>query len=234
MTRAPLLATCFAALLISGAALGHAEETLVIGGEGSSVIVDLSTLDGLGGKPKPKPPKKTPAAKPAPAKPTVAAPPAPAKPTVAALPAPVTAPAKVTPPPAQTGSPSAATMNSPAAQTPASAEAGSSPVMPEGLAPAARLRFASGAEDMDEAAIALVDALVSENGSGARVIQVRAYAAGSSETNSAARRLSLKRAVAVRTYMIHKGMQAARIDVRALGPAPDAGPADRVDIVIMP
>ena len=106
--------------------------------------------------------------------------------------------------------------------------------MPEGLAPAARLRFVPGAEDMDQAAVALVDALVAENGSGARVIQVRAYAAGSSESNSAARRLSLKRAVAVRTYMIHKGMQAARIDVRALGPAPDAGPADRVDIVIMP
>ena len=102
------------------------------------------------------------------------------------------------------------------------------------MAPATRLRFASGAEEMDAAAIALVDALVAENGSGARVIQVRAYAAGTSESNSAARRLSLKRAVAVRSYMIHKGMQAARIDVRALGPAPDAGPPDRVDIVIMP
>jgi len=227
-----------AVLLSGGAAFGQAEETLVIGGDGSSVIVDLSSLDGLGGKPKAKPPKKAPAAKPAPAKPATAKPavtaaPAPAKPAVAALPAP--APAKITPPSAQTGGASVAPATpSPAAQTPASAEAGSSPVMPEGLAPAARLRFASGAEDMDEVAVALVDALVSENGSGARVIQVRAYAAGSSETNSAARRLSLKRAVAVRTYMIHKGMQAARIDVRALGPAPDAGPADRVDIVIMP
>ena len=106
--------------------------------------------------------------------------------------------------------------------------------MPDSLAPAVRLRFAAGAEEMDAAATALVDALVAENGSDARVIQVRAYAAGSGETNSAARRLSLKRAVGVRTYMIHKGMQAARIDVRALGPAPDAGPPDRVDIVIMP
>jgi len=232
MTRAPLLIACLAALLIDGARIGHAEETLVIGGDGSSVTIDLSTLDSLGAKPKPKPIKKpsvAPAtAKPVPAKPNVAAVPTPA------TPAPAPAPAKAALPEAQTTAPSVSPPNPPASQTPAAAEADSGSAIPDRMAPATRLRFASGAEEMDAAAIALVDALVAENGSGARVIQVRAYAAGTSESNSAARRLSLKRAVAVRSYMIHKGMQAARIDVRALGPAPDAGPPDRVDIVIMP
>ena len=65
-------------------------------------------------------------------------------------------------------------------------------------------------------------------------LQVVAYAASQGNT-SAARRLSLSRALAVRSYLIDKGIRSTRIDVRAMG-APEAassGPADRVDLVVV-
>lgn len=229
MTRTPLLAAGLLAFLLAGSGLAQAQETVVIDGREPAVIIDLSALDRAAPKAKPvKQPRAAQAPAPTPAKPApVKKPPAAPKPPEAQASAP--APAKANP---------AAVAALPPALLPgqatARAEANANPSIPDNIAPATRLNFAAGSEEMDAAASALVDALVAENGSGARVVQVRAYAAGSGETNSAARRLSLKRAVAVRSYMIQKGMQAARIDVRALGPAPDAGPADRVDIVIMP
>lgn len=61
-------------------------------------------------------------------------------------------------------------------------------------------------------------------------LQLRAYAMREEE-GAAARRLSLKRALAVRAYLIDQGMAPTRIDVRALGPAKDSGPTERVDFV---
>ena len=253
MTRTPLLFAGLLALLFTGSGLARAQETIVIDGRESAVIVDLSVLDHFAPKGKPvKKPRTAQAQAPAPAPSAAPAPapapvPTPAAPGGQAKPGTVKKPATPAKPPAAESAaavpvapkPAAGTAKPPAtatapAQATGTAEANANPSIPDSIAPATRLSFAAGSEEMDAAASALVDALVAENGSGARVVQVRAYAAGSGETNSAARRLSLKRAVAVRSYMIHKGMQAARIDVRALGPAPDAGPADRVDIVIMP
>ena len=48
---------------------------------------------------------------------------------------------------------------------------------------------------------------------------------------SDARRLSLKRALAIRQVLIDDGVPAERIDVRAMGGADDRGPADRVDVL---
>lgn len=70
-------------------------------------------------------------------------------------------------------------------------------------------------------------------GSGRRV-QLNAYADGTAETISAARRLSLARALTVRSYLIEQGIRSSNIDVRALGIAGDTGPADRVDILLEP
>ncbi len=64
-------------------------------------------------------------------------------------------------------------------------------------------------------------------------LQLKAYGGGSSETVSAARRLSLSRALAVRSYLIEQGIRSTRIDVRALGIAKDGGPAERVDLVLL-
>jgi outer membrane protein OmpA-like peptidoglycan-associated protein len=60
--------------------------------------------------------------------------------------------------------------------------------------------------------------------------QIVAYAAGTSDTASQARRLSLSRALAVRAYLIEKGIASTRLDVRALGYQVEGGSPDRVDI----
>ncbi|HET8728458.1 MAG TPA: OmpA family protein [Alphaproteobacteria bacterium] len=61
-------------------------------------------------------------------------------------------------------------------------------------------------------------------------LQVRAYAGGTPETASQARRLSLNRALAVRTFLIDRGVRGTRIDVRALGNTALEGSQDRVDL----
>jgi len=61
-------------------------------------------------------------------------------------------------------------------------------------------------------------------------IQLQAYAAGDGANASKARRLSLSRALQVRSYLIDQGVRSTRIDVRALGANVPSGPADRVDI----
>jgi outer membrane protein OmpA-like peptidoglycan-associated protein len=62
-------------------------------------------------------------------------------------------------------------------------------------------------------------------------LQLMAYASGTEDTASKARRISLSRALAVRAYLIGKGIRSTRMDVRALGNKVEGEPADRVDIV---
>jgi outer membrane protein OmpA-like peptidoglycan-associated protein len=62
-------------------------------------------------------------------------------------------------------------------------------------------------------------------------LQLMAYASGTEDTASKARRISLSRALAVRAYLISKGIRSTRMDVRALGNKVEGEPADRVDIV---
>ena len=64
-------------------------------------------------------------------------------------------------------------------------------------------------------------------------LQLKAYAGGTSETPSSARRLSLSRALAVRSFLSESGVRSTRIAVRAWGRASDAGPPDRVDVVLL-
>ena len=64
-------------------------------------------------------------------------------------------------------------------------------------------------------------------------IQLKAFAAGSADRPSTARRLSLSRALAVRSFLIEQGLRSTRIDVRALGVPADDGPADRVDVILL-
>ena len=62
-------------------------------------------------------------------------------------------------------------------------------------------------------------------------LQLKAFAGGSADTASGARRTSLSRALAVRSFLIEQGVRSTRIDVRALGGANDDGPAERVDVL---
>jgi outer membrane protein OmpA-like peptidoglycan-associated protein len=65
-------------------------------------------------------------------------------------------------------------------------------------------------------------------------VQLIAHATGTSDEAMEARRVSLARAVAVRAYLIDKGVRSLRIDVRALGNRDDDGPAqDQVDLMVV-
>lgn len=64
-------------------------------------------------------------------------------------------------------------------------------------------------------------------------LQIRAYASDGEDGQSSARRMSLSRALIVRSYMSEKGIKPIRLDVRALGPDTDKTPVDRVDLVFV-
>lgn len=63
-----------------------------------------------------------------------------------------------------------------------------------------------------------------------RRIELKAYGGEPGNKASEARRISLKRGLAVRAYLIGLGIDSRRIDVRALGGVTDTGSADRVDV----
>jgi len=63
-------------------------------------------------------------------------------------------------------------------------------------------------------------------------VELKAYARGNAETFSQARRLSLSRALAIRSNLIKRGIKATRIDVRALGSKVADGVPNRVDLLV--
>jgi len=63
-------------------------------------------------------------------------------------------------------------------------------------------------------------------------LEIRAFAGGDGMTDNRARRLSLARALAVRSQLIDQGIRPNRIDVRALGNKTDEQPLDRVDLAL--
>lgn len=99
--------------------------------------------------------------------------------------------------------------------------------------PGMRIAFAGDAAGLPEAATSdlrrIAEALTRDE---ALRVQVKAYASGT-EDASKARRLSLSRALAVRSYLIEQGIGSTRIDVRALGNNAEGGPGDRVDLVVV-
>ncbi len=64
-------------------------------------------------------------------------------------------------------------------------------------------------------------------------VQIRAFAESEDGNASTARRMSLSRALMVRSYLTDKGIKPARLDVRALGSETDQAPVDRADIVFV-
>ncbi len=64
-------------------------------------------------------------------------------------------------------------------------------------------------------------------------LQLKAYAGGGADAASHARRLSLSRALSVRSELIEQGVRSTRIDVRALGNKSEGGASDRVDIILV-
>ena len=103
-----------------------------------------------------------------------------------------------------------------------------------GLVRQSQILFAPGAPnpsvDALDAIRSLAGPLNAALTAGASRIEVMAYGGNRGDHSSDARRLSLKRALAVRQLLIEGGVPAGRIDVRAMGGANDSAAADRVDV----
>ena len=143
-------------------------------------------------------------------------------------PVPGPAPAPVEPPPA----PKVAVAAPPPPSAPAPAAtpvvAVPSPTMSD---KGARLLFLPDSADIPTTARPTLESIVKlVQSQQDRRILITAYAAGTPETASQARRLSLNRALTVRSFLAEKGVSTARVDVRALGGQVADGPADRVDL----
>ncbi|MBT4711764.1 MAG: hypothetical protein HOB82_09610 [Alphaproteobacteria bacterium] len=193
--------------------------------------------------PVPPAPAPVPAAgpAPAPAPAIVGPPPAPAPAEVpvpaapaAAAPGPGPAP---TPAPAPQAVAVAPAPQVPQAPQPRGPEVANVAPTPDGLAPQGgpltQIQF-SGAQTLLPAEAELVLQEIAALVAGTeRRIQLNAYAGGTAETVGDARRLSLSRALTVRSFLIEAGVRSTRIDVRALGLADDDGPPERVDIVLL-
>lgn len=160
-----------------------------------------------------------------------APPPAPEPVVTAAAPEPMPAPEPAAPPapapaPAVEAAPPPPPQPQVAALPPATAKA----------APSDRLRieFSGDSVNLPKGArdrlVALAGNLLEDESLRA---QVKAYASGSSGSASAARRLSLSRALAVRALLIEEGVRSTRIDVRALGNRSEDGPPERVDVLVV-
>jgi outer membrane protein OmpA-like peptidoglycan-associated protein len=93
-----------------------------------------------------------------------------------------------------------------------------------------QLTFSATETDLSPASVEAIKQVAGSEAAGTATYNVLAYAAGSPNDPSAARRLSLSRALAVRSALMADGVPSSRIYVRALGSQADDGPADRVDI----
>jgi outer membrane protein OmpA-like peptidoglycan-associated protein len=160
-----------------------------------------------------------------------------------AAPAPVAAPVAAAPaPPTATAAPAAAAAPAPPAATPAPAApparataAVSPPLPPEpAVQPprgtvAATIAFIGQSAELNDAARTDLDRLAKNLGDRSlRQIEIRAYAGGAGADT---RKISLARALVVRSYLIDKGVK-TRIEVGAFGGDSRGGGSDRVDILV--
>ncbi len=121
----------------------------------------------------------------------------------------------------------------PAPETAPQRTAALPPAAPNGDGPALRLLLDGSATQLGAGAQAQLQQFAATLGANERRIQLKAFATGASDRPSAARRESLSRALAVRSYLIENGVRSTRIDVRALGEPTDGGPNDRVDVILL-
>jgi len=175
----------------------------------------------------PTPPAAAPAPKPMAVVPSVPAPVAPAAP--AAAPEPPAPPAQQQVATAPVAPPPAAPAN-PASQQSAMV-APKPPPAPSVQGGVISIPFAAEQAELPKDNVAALDGLAKQLAGTEDRLQIRAYAAGTgTDGGSGARRLSLSRALAVRAYLIDKGIRSTRIDVRALGTPTDGSLADRVEV----
>lgn len=100
---------------------------------------------------------------------------------------------------------------------------------------ATALKFKPGVADLGNSGQPVLDAIAAKLLANESLrVQLVSHATGGADDAMEARRVSLARAVAVRAYLIDKGVRSLRIDVRALGNRTDNGPAaDQVDLLVV-
>lgn len=175
--------------------------------------------------------------------PTYVPPSPPVAPPVAARPEPTPTPTPApTPMPVRTPTPPAATpapVAAPVAATPApparATAAVAPPLPPEPVVQppkgpvAATIAFVGQSAELNDSAKTDLDRLAKNLGDRSlRQIEIRAYAGGADPDS---RKISLARALVVRSYLIDKGVK-ARIEVGAFGGDSRGGSSDRVDILV--
>ena len=141
------------------------------------------------------------------------------------------APPAVPAPPGTSPTPAAAP--SPPAAAPASPQTASLP--PGGGLPT-QISFSGSNTDLPDQAKPTLDRVIQALQADSHLrIELVAYASGSADQASEARRISLQRAISVRAYLIEKGIDSQRFEVRALGNRTDNGGTapDRVDILAL-
>jgi outer membrane protein OmpA-like peptidoglycan-associated protein len=96
-----------------------------------------------------------------------------------------------------------------------------------------RLPYAVAATELSPSAQGQLEALARDIGGNERIrLRLAAYANAGAGSAAKARRTSLARALAVRGFLIERGIKASRIDLRALGHTAAIAEADRVDVVV--
>ena len=97
-----------------------------------------------------------------------------------------------------------------------------------------RITFGVGASDLNPVTLAAVQTVARQAvANPALIVEITAWAPGTPDDPSTARRLSLDRALAVRAVMIHEGVLSDRIRAVAKGSLDvGTGPADRADFVV--
>ena len=96
-----------------------------------------------------------------------------------------------------------------------------------------RILFGESSSKLPEAATSALEELAQKLNNDRKLrILLYGFAGGTPDTPSKARRLSLFRALAVRTQLMSYGVRSTRMQLRALGSRIEEGPPDRVDIVI--
>jgi outer membrane protein OmpA-like peptidoglycan-associated protein len=99
---------------------------------------------------------------------------------------------------------------------------------PAGSGGGFRVGFSGSSADLSPAAQSQLAELAQLLVGGSDRIMLNGYASG--ESASGARRVALSRVLAVRAFLVDKGVQQPRIDVRAVGTPNDGGSPERVDI----
>ena len=142
------------------------------------------------------------------------------------------APAQSAPPPSAPAARMARVNPPPASAQPATPKEAPTP----GLTKRSVILFAPQAADPAESALGAIKFLAGDLNAAmtnpSSRVQLLAYGGNRGDKGSDARRLSLKRALAIRQVLIDNGVSPERIDVRAMGGADDTGPADRVDVFV--